>query len=111
MIDFTAEQREAIRYAGVDACVTAVPGSGKTTVLVERFRALVEEHGFELRQILAITFTEKAAANMKMKLQDIFDADPIQRRDLESAWVSTIHGFCAGGVDTDGCHRQITRES
>ncbi len=73
----------------------AGPGSGKTTVLVERYRSLIENHGFEPRNILAITFTEKAAANMKAKLAELFAHDPLRLRELESAYVSTIHGFCA----------------
>lgn len=95
MPDFTANQLDAIDYRAQDACVVAGPGSGKTTVLVERYRALIETHGFEPRNILAITFTEKAAANMKAKLAELFAHDPLQLRELESAYVSTIHGFCA----------------
>jgi ATP-dependent exoDNAse (exonuclease V) beta subunit len=95
MPDFTPQQQGAIEFRRLDTCVVAGPGSGKTTVLVERFRSLVEEHLFDPRQILAITFTEKAAANMKAKLADLFAHDLNRLRDLESAWVSTIHGFCA----------------
>src|SRR5579862_6438963 len=93
--DFTAEQLQAIRYRAQDACVVAGPVSGKTTVLVERYRQLIEYHGFATGEILAITFTEKAAANMKSKLAEKFRDDGERLRDLESAWVSTIHGFCA----------------
>ncbi|MES1261679.1 MAG: UvrD-helicase domain-containing protein, partial [Acidobacteriota bacterium] len=50
--DFTAAQLEAIEYRAMDACVVAGPGSGKTTVLVERFRRLIESYGFEVREIL-----------------------------------------------------------
>jgi len=95
VLSFTKNQLDAIEYRRLDACVVAGPGSGKTTVLVERYRALVKEHGFEPNHILAITFTEKAAANMKEKLAELFAHEPILLRDLESAWVSTIHGFCA----------------
>ncbi len=93
--EFTAQQNEAIRFRGQDACVVAGPGSGKTTVLVERYYRLVEDHRFDPAQILAITFTEKAAANMKAKLAEKFQHDNLRLRELESAWVSTIHGFCA----------------
>ncbi len=93
--DFTPHQLDAIRYRSQDACVVAGPGSGKTTVLVERYRLLVEQERFDPRNILAITFTEKAAANMKAKLAQAFRHDDLRLRDLESAWVSTIHGFCA----------------
>ena len=95
VFEFTASQQAAIEYRRLDACVVAGPGSGKTTVLVERYRRLIEVEGFEPYQILAITFTEKAAANMKAKLAELFAHDALRLRDLESAWVSTIHGFCA----------------
>jgi ATP-dependent helicase/nuclease subunit A len=93
--DFTTHQLDAIEYRRQDSCVVAGPGSGKTAVLVERYRALIEAHRFEPRNILAITFTEKAAANMKARLAELFAHDAIRLRELESAHVSTIHGFCA----------------
>jgi len=62
---------------------------------VERYRSLITDHKLEPREILAITFTEKAAANMKQKITDRFSHDPVMSRELESAWISTIHGFCA----------------
>ncbi|MGA2715729.1 MAG: UvrD-helicase domain-containing protein [Bryobacteraceae bacterium] len=95
MPEFTAHQLDAIEYRRQDACVVAGPGSGKTSVLVERYRSLIETHRFEPRNVLAITFTEKAAANMKARLAELFAHDPIRLRELESAYVSTIHGFCA----------------
>jgi ATP-dependent exoDNAse (exonuclease V) beta subunit len=93
--EFTPQQDSATEWRKQDACVVAVPGSGKTTVLVERYRKLVEHHDFEMNEILAITFTEKAAANMKSKLAEKFRHNPVRLRELDSAWVSTIHGFCA----------------
>ncbi len=95
MIKFTADQAAAVEYRKQDACVVAGPGSGKTTVLVERYRQLIEQNGFEPSQILAITFTEKAAANMKAKVAEQFAHDEQRLRELELAWISTIHGFCA----------------
>ncbi len=92
-IPFTPAQRAAIDASGPprDTCVVAGPGSGKTTVLVEHFRQLVEA-GASPQRILAITFTEKAAANMRAKLAE---ACPERRADLDRAWVSTVHGFCS----------------
>jgi ATP-dependent exoDNAse (exonuclease V) beta subunit len=92
-IDFTPAQLAAIEVTGppLDTCVVAGPGSGKTSVLVEHFRQLVEA-GASPQRILAITFTEKAAANMRAKLAE---ACPGIRAQLERAWVSTVHGFCA----------------
>jgi ATP-dependent exoDNAse (exonuclease V) beta subunit len=92
---FTADQLKAVEpgVRPLDACVVAGPGSGKTTVLVEYFRRLVEAGADPLR-ILAITFTEKAAGNMRKKLSEAFPKQEMRAR-LERAWVSTVHGFCA----------------
>jgi ATP-dependent helicase/nuclease subunit A len=95
-VAFTTRQLEAIDVSPrqLETCVVAGPGSGKTTVLVEYFRRLVEA-GVDPLRILAITFTEKAAANMRKKLAVAFDEAPAVRAALERAWVSTVHGFCA----------------
>jgi ATP-dependent exoDNAse (exonuclease V) beta subunit len=95
-MQFTPSQQQAIDVSrrGVDACVVAGPGSGKTTVLVEYFRRLVET-GMDPLRILAITFTEKAACNMRAKLAKAFAGDAALRGKLERAYVSTVHGFCA----------------
>ena len=92
---FTVDQIKAVEPGArpLDACVVAGPGSGKTTVLVEYFRRLVEAGADPLR-ILAITFTEKAAGNMRKKLSEAFPSQEMRAR-LERAWVSTVHGFCA----------------
>ncbi len=70
---FTASQRDAVDIGRrhLDTCVVAGPGSGKTTVLVEYFKRLVEA-GVDPLRILAITFTEKAAGNMRKKLAEAF---------------------------------------
>ncbi len=95
-VPLTPEQQRAADPSGryQDTCVVAGPGSGKTTVLVEYFRRLVVERVDPLR-ILAITFTEKAAGNMRKKLAEAFPHDPATRALLERAWVSTVHGFCS----------------
>ncbi len=95
-VHFTPAQLAAIDIAlrDRDACVVAGPGSGKTTVLVEYFRRLVAA-GVDPLRILAITFTEKAAGNMRSRLAEAFRDDASLRARLERAWVSTVHGFCA----------------
>ena len=119
-VRFTPAQLDATDVARrhLDACVVAGPGSGKTTVLVEYFRRLVDA-GVDPLRILAITFTEKAAGNMRKKLAEAFQDHLAARARLERAWVSTVHGFCArllrenavlAGVDPD-FHVADERES
>ena len=91
----TAGQREAVSsWRRGDICVMAGPGSGKTRVLVERFRWLVAEKGIDPRSILAITFTEKAANNMRERLVNSA-AGVATRQAFQRAPISTIHAFCA----------------
>src|SRR5579863_2890917 len=89
------DQRRAVERIGQDVCVVAGPGLGKTRVLTERFAWLVETHGVDPDAILAITFTEKAANEIKSRLIQRFAGRPEAREAIERAWVSTIHGFCA----------------
>ena len=95
-VPFTPNQQRAIDTGKrhLDACVVAGPGSGKTTVLVEYYRRLVEA-GVDCLRILAITFTEKAAGNMRKKVAEEFVENAPVRARLERAWISTVHGFCA----------------
>ena len=67
--------------------VIAGAGSGKTRVLTHRIAYLVNQLGVKPSNILAITFTNKAADEMKQRLFKMID-------DLEGVWVSTIHSMC-----------------
>lgn len=95
-VPFTSEQRAAIEHAG-GLLLTANAGSGKTSVMAERFVRAVLHDGVEVTRILAITFTEKAASELKERVRRRFEAlgEPELARATEGAWVSTIHGFCA----------------
>ncbi|HTX31984.1 MAG TPA: UvrD-helicase domain-containing protein [Solirubrobacteraceae bacterium] len=97
MNGFTSEQREAIRRREGDLFLDAGAGSGKTSVLVERFARGVVEDGLDPAAILTITFTEKAAAEMRerirLRLREL--GAPEAARATEGAFISTIHGFCA----------------
>ena len=88
--------------------VTAGPGSGKTTVLVERYLHILRQNtNLNIDQIVAITFTNRAANEMRERLRDELNlilqtAAPDDRRHwlnykrtLDGAVITTIHGFCA----------------
>ncbi len=93
----TAQQRRAIALREGNLLLDASAGSGKTSVLVERFARAVVQDGIDVQAILAITFTEKAAAELRerirARLRSLGAGD--QARASEGAFISTIHGFCA----------------
>ncbi|HWF52462.1 MAG TPA: UvrD-helicase domain-containing protein [Solirubrobacteraceae bacterium] len=94
---FTVEQLTAIESRDGDLLLDAGAGSGKTAVLVERFVRAVREDDVEVGRILAITFTEKAAAELRDRIRERLHelGDHERARATEGAWISTIHGFCA----------------
>jgi ATP-dependent exoDNAse (exonuclease V) beta subunit len=93
---FTAEQQAAIAHPG-GLLLSANAGSGKTSVMAERYVRLAREPDGEVGRILAITFTEKAASELKQRVRARFEAlgDGERARATEGAWISTIHSFCA----------------
>ncbi len=95
-VPFTPEQRAAIDHSG-GLLLTANAGSGKTSVLAERYVLAAREQDVGVGRILAITFTEKAAAELRMRVRERFEklGDGERARATEAAWISTIHSFCA----------------
>ena len=88
---------DAVSLLDRDLCVVAGAGSGKTTVLTERFVHLVLEGGVEMQRILTLTFTDRAAVEMRERVARALGErgrDDL-RRDTASAWISTFHSFCA----------------
>jgi len=94
---FTAEQSAAIRDRSGSLLLEANAGSGKTSVLVERFVRSVLDDGVTPSRILAITFTDRAAGELRARVRERFVelGRRDEARETEAAWVSTIHGFCA----------------
>ena len=95
--NLTPEQERAVGTLGKDLCVSAGAGSGKTGVLVERFVGLVSEGGLSVSKILCITFTEKAAGEMKQRVAQKFKSLGMEqeRQEVEFAYISTIDSFCS----------------
>ena len=95
--ELSKEQRRAADSFGRQTCVSAGAGSGKTRVLVEHYLDALTKHGASVENILAVTFTERAANQMKERLiKRLGGLGRIDdRRAMENAWIGTIHGFCA----------------
>lgn len=82
------EQEDVIEFGKGNLLVEAGPGSGKTTVIVERIKRLIDED-VEPESFLVITFTRKAAENLKVKLKRELDEEKVKKMQI-----STIHSFC-----------------
>jgi ATP-dependent exoDNAse (exonuclease V) beta subunit len=77
--------------------VSAGAGTGKTSVLVERFVRAVRDDGLDVDSVLAITYTRKAAGELRARIREtLIDSGRHDlARELDGAWISTIHSFCA----------------
>jgi len=107
MIKLTENQHAAL-IRDRDIAVTAGAGTGKTLILVERYIDILLKEEIDIREILAITFTNKAAAEMLSRVALKIDTSLAESRNdthhkkllkirnhLSSAYISTIHAFCS----------------
>ena len=115
--DFSPDQKEVVEHGKGALLVEAGPGSGKTTVIVERIKHLILNEGVDPESFLVITFTNKAADNLKFKLRKEFSEEKIKEKLKERGLsekeieeeikekgysqdivlkmqISTIHSFC-----------------
>src|SRR3954449_11237978 len=81
-------QREAVLHVDGPLLVVAGAGSGKTRVLTHRVAHLIRAHGVKPNEILAITFTNKAAGEMRERLERMLG------RQARAAWILTFHAAC-----------------
>lgn len=105
------KEKEALFQFNQNICLSAGAGSGKTSALVRMYLALISgeaasKEPLPLEQIVAITFTEKAAAEMKKRVREALELKLLASKDapawkarlqkLERAPITTIHSFCSG---------------
>lgn len=87
--ELNEKQREAVLETEGYVRVIAGAGSGKTKLLVSRYAYLVQEYGMDPATILCVTFTNKAAGEMKRRIRAIIGGE------YDTALICTYHGFCA----------------
>lgn len=85
---FNKEQIQAITFGDGPLLIIAGAGTGKTTVITERIKYLILEKGVKPQEILALTFTEKASAEMEERI------DKIMPYGYTQMWIETFHSFC-----------------
>ncbi|MGI6005365.1 MAG: helicase-exonuclease AddAB subunit AddA [Christensenellales bacterium] len=107
MPPLTSEQQNAVSLRGRHILVSAAAGSGKTTVLIRRIIAMVLEEGVSVENLLVVTFTRAAAAQMRQRLQEALEHAAQQAKDpkqaahlaaqldaLPTADICTMDAFC-----------------
>lgn len=105
----TDKQKQVINHGKGNILVSASAGSGKTHTMVERAIRLITEENVNVNEILCVTFTEKAAFEMKERLRkaltlkiEINESDYLkaQLNEIATADISTLHAFCARLIRT-----------
>lgn len=104
--DLNPKQQEALLHCKGPLLILAGAGSGKTRVITYKYAYLVKNKKFSPNALLTVTFTNKAADEMKMRIRDLL------KIDCSSSWIGTFHSQCtrilrkeikALGYDTDFC--------
>ncbi|MBR1983138.1 MAG: UvrD-helicase domain-containing protein, partial [Clostridia bacterium] len=108
MPELRQEQLDIINHQSGDILISASAGSGKTFVMIERLIRLITEGHAKVDEILAVTFTEAAATEMKERLKNALASKIAEGRedlseqlnDVSNADISTLHSFCARLIRT-----------
>ena len=93
MTSYTAAQQEAITCLDEPLQIIACAGSGKTQVISQRIASILSLPGVEPRNVIAFTFTEKAAAELKERLHSVLDEVGVGTQGIAEMYVGTMHGY------------------
>ena len=93
MTTYTAAQAEAIACLAEPLQIIACAGSGKTQVISQRIASLLAQPGVKPQNVIAFTFTEKAAAELKERILSILETERLGTLGLAEMYVGTMHGY------------------
>src|SRR3954464_11672384 len=94
MTAYTRAQAEAIACLDEPLQIIACAGSGKTQVISQRIAAILRKAGVKPRNVIAFTFTEKAAAELKERVLSIVEREIGVITGLAEMYIGTMHGYC-----------------
>ncbi len=109
IIDLNQDQREAVEYfSSKPLLIQAGPGSGKTRVIIERVKYLIQEKKIDPETFLVVTFSNKASNELRERLMDTENGlDP---ETVNMIHISTIHSFCYDFISNQGLTYDILEE-
>ena len=101
-----ASQKKAVEQAGRAVAVIAGPGAGKTRTLIARLNYLLETRKISPKEITAVTFTNKAAEEMRVRMagksQEAQGRKKHKDRDAGAVWIGTFHAVCSRFLQESG---------
>ena len=97
---FTPAQAEAISEMSKPLQLIACAGSGKTEVLAQRIANILQQPGVQPRNVIAFTFTDKAAAELKERIYRTVGAAIPDIVGMAEMYVGTMHGYCLDMLQT-----------
>src|SRR5215212_10233497 len=98
------EQQEAVLHIDGALLIVAGAGSGKTRVIAHRIAYLISEGLCEPDRLLAVTFTNKAAEEMRTRVETLLGVD------CRQMWISTFHALCARLLRREAPHIGLSRD-
>ncbi|MBI3620211.1 ATP-dependent helicase [Candidatus Roizmanbacteria bacterium] len=102
-ISLNSQQKEAIKYTAGPLLIIAGAGTGKTTILVDKIKSIIHRNLAKPEEILALTFTEKAAREMETRV------DEAMPYGLFQMWISTFHSFADQILRIEASHIGLSR--